>query len=115
LLEKFIKGNQAKEIKYLILGAKARKFIKKIYQGYLAYLMNKPKDESTLEGTVVVKDYPDVFPEELTILPPPKDMEFAIDLVPRAEPVSRTPYRMAPPELKELKEQLEELMSQGYI
>jgi hypothetical protein len=98
-----------KELRYLILEAKAAKFIKKGYQGYLAYLMNKPKDENTLEGTVVVKDYPDVFLEELTTLPPPRDIEFAINLVPEAEPVSRTPYRMALLELKEFKEQLQEL------
>jgi hypothetical protein len=98
------KGSQVKEFKYLISGAKAQKFIKKGCQGYLAYLMNKPKGESTLESTVVVRDYPDVFSEELSTLPPPRDVEFPIDLVLGAKPVSRTPYRMAPLELKELKE-----------
>jgi hypothetical protein len=69
-------------LKYLISGAKARKFIKKGCQGYLDYLINKPKDESTLEETVVVKYYLNVFPEELSTLPPSKDVEIAIDLVP---------------------------------
>jgi hypothetical protein len=68
-----------------------------------------------LEETEVVKEYPDVFPEELTTLAPSRDVEFTFDLVSEAELVSRTSYRMAPPELKELKEQLEKLMSQGYI
>jgi hypothetical protein len=77
--------------------------------------MNKPKDESTLEGTMVVKEYSIFCPEELSTLPPSLDVEFAIDLVPRAEPIFRTPYRMASLELKELKEQLEELLSQVYI
>jgi hypothetical protein len=72
--------------------------------GYLAYLLNKPKDQCTVENTEIVKDYPEVFLEELTLLPPSREVEFTIDLVLGAEPVSRTPYRMAPAELKELKE-----------
>jgi hypothetical protein len=76
------KGNRVKELKYLISGAKAQKFIKKGCQRYLAYMINKPKGKSTLEGTMVVKEYLDVFLEEMSILPPPRDMEFAIDLVP---------------------------------
>ncbi|WVZ87921.1 hypothetical protein U9M48_034495 [Paspalum notatum var. saurae] len=51
----------------------------------------------------VVSDFPDVFPEELPGLPPNRDVEFAIELVPGTAPVSRRPYRMAPDELKELK------------
>jgi hypothetical protein len=83
--------------------------------GYLAYLLNKPKDQNTVENTTVVKDYPEVFSAELTTLPSSREVEFTIDLVLGAEPVSRTPYRMAPTELKELKQQLEELLRQGYI
>jgi hypothetical protein len=75
------KENRVKELKYLILGTKAQKFIKKGCQGYLAYRMNKPVDESTLDGTMVVKEYSDVFPEELSTLPSPRDVEFAINLV----------------------------------
>ena len=56
----------------------------------------------------VVCEYPDVFPEELPGLPPERDVEFAIELVPGTAPVSRRPYRMAPDELKELKVQLQE-------
>jgi hypothetical protein len=68
-----------------------------------------------VENTAVVKDYPEVFPTELTTLPPSREVEFTIDLIPGMEPVSRTPYRMTPAELKELKEQLEDLMKRGYI
>jgi hypothetical protein len=99
----------------LIAGTKARKMLAKGCQGYFTYLLNKSKDQCTVENTTIVKDYPDVFPLELTSLPPSRDVEFTIDLVPGAEPISRTPYRMAQAELKELKVQLEELLNQGYI
>ncbi|WVZ81083.1 hypothetical protein U9M48_028505 [Paspalum notatum var. saurae] len=59
----------------------------------------------------VVSDFPDVFSEELPGLPPDRDVEFAIEFVPGTVPVSRRPYRMAPDELKELKEQLDK----GFI
>jgi hypothetical protein len=52
----------------------------------------------------VVKEFQDVFPAELTSLPPSREVEFIVDLIPGVEPVLRTLYRMAPVELKELKE-----------
>jgi hypothetical protein len=62
-----------------------------------------------------VKEFPDIFPTELTSKPLPRDVEFTVDLVSGVEPLSRTLYRMAPVKLKELKEQLEEQLQQGYI
>ncbi|WVZ51765.1 hypothetical protein U9M48_002876 [Paspalum notatum var. saurae] len=63
----------------------------------------------------VACEYPDVFPEELPGLPPDRDVEFRIDLVPAMTPVSKRPYRMAPDELKELKTQLQEQLDKGFI
>ncbi|WVZ89415.1 hypothetical protein U9M48_035827 [Paspalum notatum var. saurae] len=63
----------------------------------------------------VVSDFPDVFPEVLPGLPPDRDVEFAIELVPGTAPVSWRPYRMAPDELKELKVQLQEQLDKGFI
>ena len=63
----------------------------------------------------IVCDYPDVFPEELLGLPPQREIEFAIDVVPGATPTSITPYRMDLMELKELKLQLQELLDKGFI
>ncbi|WVZ85345.1 hypothetical protein U9M48_032284 [Paspalum notatum var. saurae] len=63
----------------------------------------------------VACEYPDVFPEELPGLPPNRDVEFRIDLVPGTAPVSKRPYRMAPDELKELKTQLQEQLDKGFI
>ncbi|GJR62655.1 putative reverse transcriptase domain-containing protein [Tanacetum coccineum] len=59
--------------------------------------------------------FPDVFPEDLPGLPPTRQMEFQIDLVPGAAPVARAPYRLAPSEMKELSEQLKELSDKGFI
>ncbi|GJT74759.1 putative reverse transcriptase domain-containing protein [Tanacetum coccineum] len=62
-----------------------------------------------------VQDFPEVFPEDLPGLPPTRQVEFQIDLVPGAAPVARAPYRLAPSELKELSEQLKELSDKGFI
>jgi len=72
-------------------------------------------ETSTLEEVPVVCEYPDVFPEELPGMPPDRDIEFIIDLIPGIGPIAKRPYRMATDELKELKEQLQELQEKGYI
>nr|GFD11935.1 putative reverse transcriptase domain-containing protein [Tanacetum cinerariifolium] len=56
-----------------------------------------------------------VFPEELLGIPPVREVEFNIELILGAEPISKAPYRMAPIELKELKDQLQELLDRGFI
>jgi hypothetical protein len=63
----------------------------------------------------VVRDFPDVFPEELSGMPPDREVEFVIDLLPGTAPISKRPYRMSVEELKELKKQLTELQEAGYI
>jgi hypothetical protein len=62
-----------------------------------------------------VRDLPDVFPEELTEMPPDREVEFAIDLLPETTPTPKQSYRMSEEELKELKKQLTELQDAGYI
>jgi hypothetical protein len=63
----------------------------------------------------VVRDFPDVFPEELPGMPPDREVEFVIDLLPGTAPISKRPYMMSVEELKELKKQLIELQEAGYI
>ncbi|KAL0549329.1 hypothetical protein IC582_013810 [Cucumis melo] len=67
------------------------------------------------EDVPVVKEFLDVFPDELSGLPPDREIEFTIELLPGTAPISQAPYRMAPSELKELKMQLQELVDKGYI
>ena len=75
-------------------------------------------DGSSAESRVlprVVQEFPDVFPDDLTELPPHRDVDFTIELVPGTVPISIAPYRFAPAELKELKVQLQELLDKGFI
>ena len=69
----------------------------------------------SLEDIKVVCDYPDVFPDDLPGMPPDRDIEFAIDLLPGTAPISKRPYRMSVEQLKELKQQLEELSAKQFI
>ncbi|GKG58882.1 hypothetical protein Tco_0594652, partial [Tanacetum coccineum] len=64
-----------------------------------------------MEDVPVIRKFPEVFPEELPGLPPPRQVDFQIDLVPGAAPV----YRLAPSEMKELSVQLQELLEKGFI
>ena len=84
-------------------------------EAYLTYVIETEKVRPSLSDIPIVSDFPDVFPEELPGLPPQREIEFAIDVVPGATPASITPYRMAPVELKELKLQLQELLEKGFI
>jgi hypothetical protein len=63
----------------------------------------------------MVSEFPDVFPEELPGMPPNRDIEFVIELMPSTAPIYKSPYRMATPELVELKEHIRELLEKGFI
>ena len=69
----------------------------------------------SLADIPVVCEYPDVFPDDLSGMPPDRNVEFAIELQPGTAPISRRPYRMPPNELAELKKQLQELLDKGCI
>ncbi|GKA35013.1 putative reverse transcriptase domain-containing protein [Tanacetum coccineum] len=73
------------------------------------------REEKRLEDVPIVREFPEVFPEELPGLPPTRQVEFQIDLVPGAAPVARAPYRLAPAEMQELSAQLQELSDRGFI
>nr|GEX36492.1 hypothetical protein [Tanacetum cinerariifolium] len=74
----------------------------------------KDKSEGKrLEDVLIVRDFPEVFPEDLPCISPARQVEFQIDLVPGVAPVARAPYRLAPSEMKELVEQLQELSDKG--
>ncbi|GKA41443.1 putative reverse transcriptase domain-containing protein [Tanacetum coccineum] len=100
----------------LISAMKARTLISHGCQGFLASVMDTSLESPNIENLSVVREFADVFPDELPGLPPAREIEFGIELIPGAEPISKAPYRMAPVELKELKEQLqEELLENDFI
>ncbi|GJY78032.1 putative reverse transcriptase domain-containing protein [Tanacetum coccineum] len=80
-----------------------------------AQIMEKKSDEKRLEDIPVVREFLEVFPEDLPGLPPVRQVEFQIDLIPGATPVARAPYRLAPSEMQELSNQLQELADRGFI
>ena len=70
---------------------------------------------TTLEDIRIVNEYPDVFPDELPGMPPERDIEFIIELLPRTAPIAKRPYRIGVNELAKLKKQLRELIDKGYV
>ncbi|KAL5545209.1 hypothetical protein UlMin_008993 [Ulmus minor] len=83
--------------------------------GYLNAIACELETIEKHSNIMVVDENPDVFPEELPGLPPEREIEFCIDLIPGTSPISISPYRMAPTEMIELRKQLQELLDRGFI
>ncbi|GJS53137.1 putative reverse transcriptase domain-containing protein [Tanacetum coccineum] len=112
----FIEGDRNKFPRLKIVSCiKAQKYIEKGCELFLAQVTEQESKEKRLEDVPVIRDFPEVFPDELPGLPPPRQVEFRIDLIPGAAPVARAPYRLAPTEMKELSKQLQELLEKGFI
>nr|XP_043615853.1 uncharacterized protein LOC122587752 [Erigeron canadensis] len=82
---------------------------------FLAYVIDLRKANPSIAGIDVVAEFPDVFPDDLPGLPPDREVEFHIDLIPGATLVAKAPYRLAPTKMKELMSQLQELLDKGFI
>ncbi|GKE61321.1 hypothetical protein Tco_1511688, partial [Tanacetum coccineum] len=111
------RGNEARL--HIISYTKTHEYMLK---GCLVFLANvttqdteDKSEKKRLEDVPIVRDFPDVFPEDLSGLPLTRQVEFQIVLIPGAAPVARAPYRLAPSEMKELSEQLKELFDKGFI
>ena len=94
---------------------KARKCLAKGCTSYLAFVIDAKMEKKEVQNIPVVCDYPEVFPEDLPGLPPDRQVEFRIDLLPGTTPIAKAPYRLAPTEMKELMTQLQELLDKGFI
>nr|GEV49247.1 putative reverse transcriptase domain-containing protein [Tanacetum cinerariifolium] len=103
----------------IILYTKAQEYLTKGCYFFLANITaTKDEDKSKgkqLEDLPFVQEFPKVFPEDLSGIPPTRQVEFRIDLIPGDAPVARAPYRLAPSKMKELAEQLQELTEKGFI
>ncbi|GJW17480.1 putative reverse transcriptase domain-containing protein [Tanacetum coccineum] len=100
----------------VISSIRTQGYIDKGCQVFLVQMMKKEETEASekqIEDVPVVRDLPEVFPEDLSGLSLTRQVEFHIELIPEAAPVARAPYRLAPAEMKELAEQLKELYDKG--
>ncbi|GKC18413.1 putative reverse transcriptase domain-containing protein [Tanacetum coccineum] len=91
-----IRGDRSKTRLSLISCIKTERYISRGYQVFIAQVMEKKSDEKRLEDIPVVREFLEVFPEDLPGLPSVRQVEFQIDLIPGATPVARAPYRLAP-------------------
>ncbi|KAI3724555.1 hypothetical protein L2E82_36336 [Cichorium intybus] len=93
----------------------ARSYLRKEYMAFLAHVVETKVTEKKIEDIPIVRDFPDIFPDDVSGLPPVRELEFRIDLVPEAAPIAKSPYRLAPTEMQELASQLQELTDKGFI
>ncbi|GKF64677.1 hypothetical protein Tco_0188125 [Tanacetum coccineum] len=103
----------------IISCTKTQKSLLKECDVFLAHVTTKKaedkSEEKRLEDVPIVRDFLEVFLEDLLGIPPTRQVEFQIDLIPSAAPVARAPYRLAPSKMKELSDQLQELSDKGFI
>ena len=104
--EVIIQGIRSSVMSNLISAMQARRFISKGYEAFLALILDSKRGHVDVETIPVVREFLDVFPEELPGIPLEREVDLSIEIVPGTTPMSRAPYRMAPVELKELKVQL---------
>ncbi|GJR49852.1 putative reverse transcriptase domain-containing protein [Tanacetum coccineum] len=114
------KSSNGRESRLTVIScSKAQEYMAKGCQVFLAQISTK-KEEDKSEGkqikdVPIVRDFPDVFPEDLPGLPSARPVEFQIDIIPGAAPVAQALYRLAPSKMKELSKQLQELSDKGFI
>ncbi|GJS06093.1 putative reverse transcriptase domain-containing protein [Tanacetum coccineum] len=113
-------SNKGHESRFNIISCtKTQKYLLKGCQVFLAHIITKKaedkSEEKRLKGVLIVREFPEVFLEDLPGIPPTRQVEFQIDLVPGTAPVARASYRLAPSEMKELLDQLQELSDKGFI
>ncbi|XP_022867527.1 uncharacterized protein LOC111387219 [Olea europaea var. sylvestris] len=98
------------------IALKAKSMLRKLdCQGYLVNLFGTSSQDKILDDVPIVPEYADMLPDDLPGIPPDRQVEFTVDLVPEATHVFKAPYRMAPKELQELRMQLEELLDKRFI
>nr|GFB86689.1 putative reverse transcriptase domain-containing protein [Tanacetum cinerariifolium] len=96
----------------IVSALQARTLLSHGCEGFLATIHDMTSDVPSIHDQPIVSEFPDVFLDELPGIPPVREVEFSIELIPGAEPISKAPYRMAPIELKD---QLQELLERGFI
>ncbi|XP_075106966.1 uncharacterized protein LOC142179960 [Nicotiana tabacum] len=107
------RNSSAGTSKRVISFFKAKNMVEKGCLAYLAFVGDTTAETPTLESVPMVREVFNVFPADLPGMPPDRDIDFGIDLVPGTQPISTSPYRMAPKELRFLKEMFREMLEKG--
>ena len=110
-----IYGIRSDLVSKVISTMQARRFLRKGCEAFLALVLDSKWGQVNLENIPMIKEFFDVFLEELSGLPPKREVDLSIEVVHGTTPISRAPYCMAPTELKELKTQLQELLDKGFV
>ncbi|KAK9075551.1 hypothetical protein SSX86_003876 [Deinandra increscens subsp. villosa] len=110
-----VQGEKGGAVTGIISFLKAQKCLRKGHFAILANVTDSTLPERKIDDYPIVRDFQDVFPEDLPGLPPFRQVEFGIDLTPGAAPIARAPYRLAVSKLNELSSQLQELLDKGFI
>ena len=109
------KGTNTEITPKVVSMMKAKRLVQQGGWAILACAVDVRGKEETLVNVPIVNEFPDVFPDDLPGIPPSRAVDFVIELEPGTGPISKSPYRMAPAELKELKAQLQDLLDKGFI
>ncbi|KAI3827455.1 hypothetical protein L1987_01530 [Smallanthus sonchifolius] len=110
----YIEGDKKGKVR-LCTYVKATKYMARGCKAFMACVADVNERVKEIHDVPVVNQFVDVFPDELPGIPPDREIEFGIDLMSGAKSVAKAPYRLAPPEMKELMEQLQELLDKGFI
>ncbi|GJU63225.1 putative reverse transcriptase domain-containing protein [Tanacetum coccineum] len=113
--ETFIYGERKKTSLAICTYARAKRHLACGCQAYLAHIIDTQKSTPCLDNILVVWEFLDIFLEELPGIPPERQVEFRIDLIPGSTSIAKTPYRLAPSEMQEIMKQLQELLDKGFI
>ena len=101
-------GDYTSNMVHIVSFILAKRMVSKGCLAFLAHLRDDTTQVPSIESVSIVREFLDVFPADLPDMPPDRDIDFCIDLEPGTRPISIPPYRMAPAELRELKDQLQE-------
>ncbi|XP_076916623.1 uncharacterized protein LOC143576417 [Bidens hawaiensis] len=93
----------------------SQRYLHKKYVAFVSLVVDKERKEKKISNIPVVRNFPDVFPDEVSRLPPIHQPKFQIDLILGANPVAKAPYHLSPSEMQELSSQLQELLDNGFI
>ncbi|XP_070041200.1 uncharacterized protein [Nicotiana tomentosiformis] len=109
------RGTPGHSTSRVISYVKARSMVEEGYLTYLAYICDSSAEVPSMDSVLVVREFLEVFPTDFLGMPPNRDIDFCIDLVPGTQPISIPLYLMTPVDLKELNEQIQDLLDKEFI